>query len=179
MSLHSHTRRFFVLVQVALERERLAAPAAHEGLRVRVGLDVRPQVGFVGKRLVANLARKGLLSGVRADVAVEQPGSAETLAAEGAPAALGMRADVHAESRHGHVHFVTVRTFPRLFVQHGPVRLAVAGEVAAGAVALAAFRANVGAVRFGHRRGAQPVAGRGRCRRPVVVVVVVAQGYLG
>lgn len=57
-----HAGRLLVLVQVGLEGERLAAPAANKGLRVRVRLHMRSQVRLVGERFVAYCAPKGLFT---------------------------------------------------------------------------------------------------------------------
>lgn len=140
---HPHAGRLLVLVQVALECERLAAAAAHERLGGRVGLDVGAKVGLVGERLGALGALERLLAGVRADVALQQPGSGEALAAEGTLAALAMRPHVHGEGRHGHVHLGAVRTLARLLVRHAAVRLSVPSQVAGGAVPLSALGACV------------------------------------
>lgn len=140
---HPHAGGLLVLVQVALECERLAAAAAHERLGGRVGLDVGAQVGLVGECLGALGALERLLAGVRADVALQQPGSGEALATEGTLAALAVRPHVHREGRHGHVHLGAVRTLARLLVRHAAVRLSVPRQVARGAVPLSALGACV------------------------------------
>ena len=71
-----------MLVEVALERKGLVALLADVGLDVGVRLDVGAQVGLVGKGLVALRAGKGLLARVGPDVALEEPGAAEALAAQ-------------------------------------------------------------------------------------------------
>lgn len=57
-----HARGLFVLVQVGLEGEGLAAPVARERLQVGMRLDVGAQVRLVRERLVADLARERLLT---------------------------------------------------------------------------------------------------------------------
>ncbi len=63
-------RRFIMLVQVGLERERFVASLAFEMLKRGVGLHVRPQVGTVGERFSTVCTSKGLLARVRAHVAL-------------------------------------------------------------------------------------------------------------
>lgn len=135
-----------MLVEVALERERLAAAATHERLGGRVRLDVGAQVGLVGEGLGALGALEGLLARVSADVSLQQPGPREALATEGTLAALAVRAHVHREGRHGHVHLGAVRTLARLLVCHAAVRLSVPRKVAGRAVPLPTLWARV--VRF-------------------------------
>jgi hypothetical protein len=93
---------------------------------------------FVNK-ITPNVVRgvcdfKFFLTCVRSDVALEEPGSGEALAAEGTLAALVVRAHVHRVGGHGDVHLVAVRTPARLFVLQRPVRLAVSRQVAGRAV---------------------------------------------
>jgi len=109
----SHAGRLLVLVQVAAQRERLAAPAADVRLVGGVGLDVRAQVGLVGERLAAVRAAKRLLARVSSDVSLEQPRPGEALAALGTLAALAVRPNVHAVRRRRRVHLVAVRTLAR------------------------------------------------------------------
>ena len=56
-----------------------------------MGLDVRPQVGLVCEGLAALRAGEGLLASVGADVALQEPRSAEALATEVAFAAKLVR----------------------------------------------------------------------------------------
>lgn len=132
-----------MLVQVTFERERLPAPAADVGFVSRVGLDVGAQVGLVGKGLAALRTPERLLPGVGTDVALEQPRTAELLAAVWALAALVVCAHVHAVGGHGDVHLVAVGTLAGLLVAHAAVRLSVASQVARGAVTLSAVCASV------------------------------------
>ena len=60
------------------------ADAAAVALGDRVGLQVGAQVGPVGERLVAQVAAVRLLARVRAHVALQEPGTRESLAADGA-----------------------------------------------------------------------------------------------
>lgn len=143
-----------MLVEVALERKRLATAATHEGLGGRVRLDVGAQVGLVGERLGALGALERFLACVRTDVSLQQPGSREALAAEGALAALAVRAHVHREGRHGHVHLGAVRTLASLLVSHAAMRLSVPRKVARRAVPLPALRARI--VRFAATAAREP-----------------------
>lgn len=143
-----------MLVEITLERERFPTAAAHERLGGRVGLDVGAQVGLVGECLGALGALERLFSGVRADVALQQPGPRKALAAEGALAALAVRPHVHREGRHGHVHLRTVRALACLLVRHAAVRLPVSCQIARRAVPLAALGARV--VRLAGPTGRKP-----------------------
>lgn len=60
--IYPHARRLLVFIQVRLKCERFPAPPADVRLRVRMGLDVRPQVRLVRKGLPANSAFEGLLA---------------------------------------------------------------------------------------------------------------------
>ena len=66
----AHARRLLVLVEVALERERLAAAGARVGLVDGVRLDVRAQVGLVGERLGALRTAERSLARMRANVSL-------------------------------------------------------------------------------------------------------------
>ena len=100
----SHARRLLVLVQVALERERLAAPGARVRLVCRVRLDVRSKVGLVGERLGALRTAERAFAGVCANVSLEQPRPREPLAAVWTGAALRVCPHVHAVRRDRRVH---------------------------------------------------------------------------
>ena len=60
-----------------------------------------PQVALVSKSLRALVARERLLSGVRPDVALQQPGPGEGFAAEGTPAALDRCVGSHVHRQGG------------------------------------------------------------------------------
>ena len=105
-----------MLVEVRLEPEGLVALGADVGLLRVVRLLVGPQVGPVGKGLITNLAGEGLLAGVGPDVALEQPGPGEALAAVRTTAALVVGADVLGVGGHGDVDLVTVRALLGLLV---------------------------------------------------------------
>jgi hypothetical protein len=70
-----------VLVQVALQGERLVAPLTFVVLEGGVRLHVSAQVGPVCERLAAVRAAEGLVPGVGAKVALEQPWAGEGFAA--------------------------------------------------------------------------------------------------
>lgn len=86
-----------MLGQIRLESELLEAAQARERFHLRMRLDVCSEVALVSKRLGALVARERLLSSVGPDVALQQPGPGEGLAAERAPAALdwGVGSHVH------------------------------------------------------------------------------------
>jgi len=95
----SHTRRLFVLVQVAAQCERLATSTTDVRLVGRVRLDVRAQVGLVGERFATVRTAERFLAGVRADVALEQPRPREAFTALRTLAALAVCPHVHAVRR--------------------------------------------------------------------------------
>ena len=109
----AHARRLLVLVEIAAQCERLAAPTTHVRLVGRVRLNVRSQVGLVGERLAAVRTPERLLAGVRADVTLQQPRTREALAALRTLAALTVRPHVHAVRRRRRVHLVAVWTLAR------------------------------------------------------------------
>ena len=90
-----------MLRQIGLESKLLEAAQTRERLHFRVGLHVSPQVALVGKSLRALVARERLLSGVRPDVALQQPGPREGFPAEGAPAALDRCVGSHVHRQGG------------------------------------------------------------------------------
>ena len=90
-----------MLRQIGLESKLLEAAQTRERLHFRVGLHVSPQVALVGKSLRALVARERLLSGVRPDVALQQPGSGEGFPAEGTPAALDRCVGSHVHRQGG------------------------------------------------------------------------------
>lgn len=64
-----------MFVEVALERERLAAARTRVRLVSRVSLDVSSQVGLVSERLGALWTAEGTFSSVSPDVTLQQPRS--------------------------------------------------------------------------------------------------------
>lgn len=152
LSVYPHTRGLLVLVEVALEGEGLSAAPADEGLGRRVCLNVGPEIGLVGESLGALGTLEWLLARVGSDVSLQEPGSREALAAEGALAALAVGAHVHRKGRHGDVHLGAVRALPGLLVRHATVGLPVPGQVAGGAVTLAALGTRVVRFAVGQRR---------------------------
>jgi len=89
-------------------------------LGVRVRLDVGTQVALVGEGLLANAALEGLLAGVGADVALEEPRSREALAAGRALAALVVGPHMHRVRGHRNVHLLAIGTMTRLLVHDRP-----------------------------------------------------------
>lgn len=100
-------------------------------LRVRMGLNVRSQVAFVGKRLLASrvAALERPLSRVRADVTLKQPRTREGLSTVRTLAVLVVRAHVHAERRHRDINFITYRTPACLFVLQRAMCLSVSCQI--------------------------------------------------
>lgn len=83
------------------------------------------------------------LTSMSANVALEKPWSAETLAAVVALTSLGVRADVHRIGRHGHVDLVAMRTLASLLVIHAAMDLPVSSQIGRGAVPLVALGTHV------------------------------------
>ena len=127
-----------VFLQQRHPGEGLGAVTAAVLLDVRVGLQVRPQVGPVGEGASAVGAGEGLLARVRPEVALQQPGPGEGLAAHAALARQGVRPDVHLERAQGHVGLVAVLAAELLLDLRGAVELLVLGQPREGGVALAA-----------------------------------------
>lgn len=65
-------------------RKALVTSGTRVLLHFGVGLQVSPQVGSIGESSVAEVAREGFLSGVRANVSLQQPRSGEGFSADGA-----------------------------------------------------------------------------------------------
>ena len=84
-----------VLVQETHPAERLLASRTGVLLGLEMGLEVSSQVGLVGKASGAVIAGERLLSGVDPQVALEQPGSGEALAANVTLAGQSVRPYVH------------------------------------------------------------------------------------
>ena len=84
-----------VLVQETHPAERLLASRTGVLLGLEMGLEVSSQVGLVGKASGAIIAGERLLSGVDPQVALEQPGSGEALAANVTLAGQSVRPYVH------------------------------------------------------------------------------------
>lgn len=136
-----------VLGQQGHPAEGLGARRARVLLHVRMRLQMGAQVRAVGESTLAVLAVEGLLAGVRADVALQQPGAGEGLAADVALAGQRVRANVHLEGAQRHVHLVAVLAAERLLrlvaLGSGTVELLVLGQAAEGGVGLAAVGARV------------------------------------
>lgn len=151
-----------VLAEQRHARKSLAAVLARVFLHVRVGLQMRAQIGTVGERPSAVLARERLLAGVRPDVSLQQPRPRKRLSAQLALARQGVSADVHFEGAQRHVRLLAVLAAERLgwravvvvgvvVVGHGrsgrrcgrTVERAVLAEVGEAGVALAARLATV------------------------------------
>lgn len=93
-----------VLVEVGFQRKRLAASLAGVQLIGRVGLHVRAQVRPVGERLATVRTAERLLPGVRAKMALQEPGTREGLVADRAAVLEVVREDMHRKRRHRDVH---------------------------------------------------------------------------
>ena len=106
-------------------------------------LHVRAKVGPVGEALLADRAQVGLLPCVGPQVALKQPRSRESLAADIALVVEIVGEDVHGEGRHGDVHLaadVALLGAPRI---QTPVGLLVPGQIRTGGVVLSALGAGV------------------------------------
>lgn len=98
---------------------------------------MRPQIGAVGKRPIANIALERLLAGMGPDVTLQQPGSRERFAANVALARQRMRADVHLQRAHRRVLFAAVLA-EELLLAGAVVLLAVLAQARIGGVAFVA-----------------------------------------
>lgn len=126
-------------------REGLAAARTRIFFDVGVGLQVGPQVRAVGEGPVAVGTRERFFAGVGADVALQQPGPRERLAAHRALAGQRVGANVHLEGAQRHVHLLAVLARERFSgaFAGGAVKLAVLRQPGKGRVAFAAVRALV------------------------------------
>ena len=103
--------------QVGFVRELFAAPDAGVRLRPRVArvsrvrLHVRAKIGPVGEGFAAVGAAVGLLSRVRPQMPLQQPGARERLAANLTFVAEVVGEEMHGERRHRYVDFVAMRAF--------------------------------------------------------------------
>lgn len=132
-----------MLVQVGLEGEGLIAALASVVLEGRVRLHVGAEVGAVCKGFPAVGTCKGLFSGVRAHVALQQPRPTEGLTAHVTLVLQVVGKDVHGQRWHGHVHFATGGALAGHLAVQAAVRLLVPAEVGGGGVGLAALVAGV------------------------------------
>ena len=128
-----------MFVEVGFESEGLVAALALVVLEGRVGLHVRAQVGAVRECLAAVCTAVGLLPCVGAQVALQQPGSGESLVADGALVPEVVCEDVHGERWHADVDLGAVGTLLGLLTVEAAVGLLVAGQVGRGGVLLAAL----------------------------------------
>ena len=129
--------------------EGLGAVATAVLLHVRVGLQVSSQVGPVGEGAGTVRAGEGLLPGVRPQVALQQPGSGEGLAAHAALARQSVGPDVHLERAQRRVALVAVLAAEVLLDLRRAVELLVLGQPPEGGVALPASFAVVPGSRLG------------------------------
>lgn len=142
-----HAGRIFVFVQVGLEGEGLTAAGARVRFRIRVGLDVCPEIRFVGEGLLADTAFERFFTCVRSDVPLQQPRPGETFATGGTLATLVVCTDVHRIGRHRDVNLGTVRTSTSLLVLQRSMRLPMSGQIRRRRILLSAFRTTVDVVR--------------------------------
>lgn len=104
-----------------------------------MGLQVGAQIRTVSKGPVAMCTGKGLFTSVRSDVALQQPGPGEGLAAHLADTGQRVAPDVHLESPQAHILLLAVLAaegFPGLSIA---VQLLVLGEPSKGGVGLGAL----------------------------------------
>jgi len=127
-ALQAEAARVRVLGQQAHAAEGLLAAGAGVLLVLEVGLQVRAQVGLVSEGSGALCAGEGFLAGVGAEVALQQPGPGEGLAALVALAGQRVGADVHLEGAGGVVRLVAVFTRGLALDLVRTVELLVLGE---------------------------------------------------
>ena len=97
-----------MLIEQRHARKSLVALATSVLLDVAVCLHMGPQVRPIGESSRANLTFERLFAGVRAHMTLQQPRSAETLAADLAFARQRVRPDVHFERTKRVVSLVAV-----------------------------------------------------------------------
>lgn len=96
-----------MLVQIALQGERLVAALAVEVFESRVCLHVSPKVGPVGKGLATVSATVWFVSCVTSHVTLQEPGSRKRLATDVALVVEVVCEHVHRKGGHADVHLVT------------------------------------------------------------------------
>lgn len=99
---------FFVLNLERHPRECFKAAFARVFLHLGVSLEVRPQVGSICEGPMTLVALEWFLASVRSDVALEEPGPTEGLAANLALAGERVGAHVHLERAHGLILLTTI-----------------------------------------------------------------------
>ena len=127
-----------MLVQQRHARKRFRTLLTAVLFHVAVGLHVRSQIGAIGEGARANVTLERLFARVRAHVALEQPRTAETLAAYFTLARQSVRANVHFESAQRRVRFLAVLAREILLDLGRAVKLFVFGEAAECRIRLAA-----------------------------------------
>lgn len=143
LTVQTHTGRFFVFVEVALQGECLSASLTNVGFAGGMRLNMSAQVGLIGEGLIAYRTLERFLSSVSAYVTLQEPWTTETFTTVRTLTALAVCPDVHAVGRHGDVHLVAVRTLSGLLVRDAAVSLAMTGQVAGSAVTFSTFRTDV------------------------------------
>lgn len=98
-----------MLIEVALQGERLIASRALKVFEAGVRLHVGTQIGTVGERFSAMSTSEWLLSRVGSHVALEKPWPRERLTADLAFVLQVMGEDVHRQRRHRNVYLITCR----------------------------------------------------------------------
>lgn len=89
-----------MLVQVALQGERLVAAWTLEMLEARMRLHMCPQIGAVSEGLSTVSATEWLFASVGSHVALQKPGSRKGLPADLASVLQVVRQDVHCQRGH-------------------------------------------------------------------------------
>lgn len=161
-----------MLVQVGLECEAFVAAFARIVLEGRVRLHVGPQVGAVGECFAAVGTREWFLSSVRPHVALQEPGSAEGLAAYSALMLQVVGQHVHGQSWHGHIQLVAGWTLPGLLTVQTTVRLLVSAQIRGCGIRLATLPTHVAPSRFPFGRTAV-------CRAHPFAAVRLAPSFAG
>lgn len=107
-----------MLIEVRLEREGLVTAFTLEILIDRMRLHVCTQIGAVRKGFATMCAAVGLFARMRAQMALQQPGTREELAADITTVRELVREQVHGERGHGDVRLAaSVTLLGRLRVE--------------------------------------------------------------
>ena len=132
-----------MLIQIRLQSKRLLTTSASKIFGRWVCLHVRPQVWSVCKWFSANIAGVRLVSGVGAEVSLQQPGTGESFATELALVVEVVGEDVHGEGGHADIHLAADVTLLGISWVQTAVGLPMSTQIAAGGIVFATVGACV------------------------------------
>ena len=132
-----------MLIQIRLQSKRLLTTSACKIFGRWVCLHVRPQVWSVCKGFSADIAGVRLVSGVGAEVSLQQPGPGESFATELALVVEVVGEDVHGEGGHADIHLAADVTLLGISWVQTAVGLPMSTQIAAGGIVFATVGACV------------------------------------